>query len=275
MNYSEKGVTIRQPSTANLMIDSVDRGNQGTWGNFTISKKQSLFNGFFTRLGVTEVVLEWCQPNIIAGYNDVFSITVAGTPYTVTVPEGLYTVEDLLDKLVTLLDAAAIPSIAATWQIDVIDGLVYLLNTNSINFVVNITPLTLGLGIAGNSSTAGAVLIDCPDIRIYRYIDITSAQLTYNQDLKDASTAEIVRDVLCRWYFAWDTPPALDGYGFPILMGYTKFVVRRLYNPPKQIKWDTSQPVGQISFEVYDDDGLLITLPYDNNFLMTVQASEN
>jgi len=61
----EKAVTIRYPATANLMIDSSDRNttrNPSAW-DFQITKNQSIQNGFFTRVGTTEVVLEWCEPN--------------------------------------------------------------------------------------------------------------------------------------------------------------------------------------------------------------------
>jgi hypothetical protein len=48
----EKGTTVRQPSTANLMISSKDR-NLTVYPNpfdFQITKQASIFNGFFTRI---------------------------------------------------------------------------------------------------------------------------------------------------------------------------------------------------------------------------------
>jgi hypothetical protein len=75
---------------------------------------------------------------------------------------------------------------------------------------------------------------------------------------------------------AWDVEPQYDAYGFPILMGYKKFVVRRLFNPPKQIRWTNNQPLGNIAFQVYDDTGSLLTASAEeNNWLMTLQFSEN
>jgi hypothetical protein len=125
-------------------------------------------------------------------------------------------------------------------------------------------------------TTVTARLYGLPDLRRYRYIDIVSSQLTYNQDLKDAATTQIVRDILCRWYFAYDQFADVDQYGFPIFMGYEPFVVRRTFSPPKQIRWDNIQPIGQLSFEVYDDNQnqILIDSP-QTNFLMTLQVSEN
>jgi hypothetical protein len=105
-----------------------------------------------------------------------------------------------------------------------------------------------------------------------------SEDLTYAQDLKDSSTQIINRDVIVRWYFSDDTPEQLDAYGFPILMGYTQFSRRRLYNPPKQIKWDRDLPLGNLRFTLYDQDGNLpfTRVPSDStNWLMTLQLSEN
>ncbi len=75
-NYSAKeaATTERPPSSAILGIDSEDRfadyaskranAATSTPYNFTIQKSESLMNGFFTRLAVTEVVFPWVIPNI-------------------------------------------------------------------------------------------------------------------------------------------------------------------------------------------------------------------
>lgn len=269
-------VQIRQPATANLMVDSADR-TSGTWGNFSISRNNSLLNGFFHRVGTTELVLEWNQPNInevvLSGVNQAtVTVTVASVAYTVTIPTGFYTVEEAFAALIALLTAAGVPG--ATWTFSKIDGL----NTLSagVDFAVSDTPLARRLDIYQVAADGDpARVVTKPDLRPYRYIDFVSAQLTYNQKLKDASTAPIVHDVLARWYFAWDTPPNLDGDGFPILMGYTPFVVRRTFSPPKQIRWENNMPIGQILFQVYNPQGSVIATNDENNFLMTLQVSED
>jgi len=107
---TEKGVPIRQPSTANLMVDSQNRatidlsGNveYGTPANFYINKRQSILNGYFTRIGVTEVVLEWFQPNVNneedenGFYSNQFAITDASGTHAITIPVGFYNVYTLL-----------------------------------------------------------------------------------------------------------------------------------------------------------------------------------
>ena len=98
-------------------------------------------------------------------------------------------------------------------------------------------------------------------------MDIVSPQLTYNQDLKDTTTAQISRDVIYRWYLAWDTIPGNDSLNlspsgtlqtFPVYQGYRPFVQRRALPYPKQINWNNTQSVGQVQFQAYDDAGNLI-----------------
>jgi hypothetical protein len=290
----EKATLIRVPAIANLMVDSEDRPevldasgvDLVTPWNFQINKNQQLINGFFSRIGVTEVVLEWCIPNISEslGNQELGIRDSSGVLHIVEVPEGSYTVKGALDSIVDLLTAAAIPGY--TWTIAQDAGLVFLDGGGTRVFSVAASELALKLGLNPldvTTSPSEARVVQCPDLRPYRYIDFICNQLTAVQDVKDASTAETDRDVLVRWYFAWDEAPPLDAYGFPILMGYQKFVTRRLYNPPKQIKWEQSQNVGGfLQFQVYGDLGNLVeykstaflNTPDRSNWLMTLQLSE-
>ena len=296
---SEKGVTIRQPSTANLMLDSADRNENifPSANSFTITRPQSILNGFFTRIGTTEVVLEWNVPNVSVDLsNDVVTIDLSGSvsgtnTVTVNVPTGFYTQAALLNWLVSALNTASsglgpVP----TWSISAttVPGQ-FALTTNALVDVTltgTLVPFLFGvptfgpylIGPGGGPALAGILLVPA-DLRPVRYLDFVSANLTYNQDLKDSTTAVTARDVLCRWYFAFDNPPALDAYNFPILMGYTPFVLRRTFSPPKQIKWAANQPIGQLAFQVYDDTNKLAPFntpgpQFQTNWLMTLQVSE-
>ena len=107
MNTTQIGTTIRPPSTANLMIDSFDREPvyPSPW-DFQIYKKQSLFNGFFTRIGATEVVLEWNKPNVANNSSLTFTLSVGGTE-TVLIAQfedAFYTVADVLNACVQNLN---------------------------------------------------------------------------------------------------------------------------------------------------------------------------
>lgn len=271
----DRAVTIRYPSTANLMIDSADRNatlNPSAW-DFQITKSQSIQNGFFTRVGTTEVVMEWCEPNIV-DEDITFDISGASvrSNVTITIAQSSLTVAGLLDAIVELMT----PSNGCSFSISTQTGYVGI-DCSGGKFSVVSTPLSvkLGLNIGGPLSTR-QVVSGCTDIRSIRYLDITCPNLTYAQDLKDNSTAANNRDVLCRWYMAEDVPENLDSLGFPILMGYLPFVRRRIFNPPKQIKWDSNLPIGNLGFQVYGDTGtLLLESDPETQWLMTLQLSEN
>ena len=278
----EKATLIRYPATANLMIDSADRNttlNPSCW-DFQITKKQSLINGFFTRVGTTEVVLEWCFNNISSEdplANSTFNLDVSGVALSsTTVPDGIYTVEQLIDALKASFEAQ---HSGYTLTIDTADGQTVLTPAGPDGpgpIVLPSSPIAslLDLSVISLGGSDQALLVGCADLRPFRYIDFVCEQLTSVQDVKDSSTSTTSRDVLNRWYFSYDDPPQLDGYGFPILMGYTRFCLRRIYNPPKQVKWEQSYPVGNLRFSVYGDDGEILPFESGNNWLMTLQLSE-
>jgi hypothetical protein len=138
-----KGVDTREPSTANFLIDSMDRAgyNQSvvatvgaatvdnTSSDFTINKpQQSLVTGFFTRFAMTEIELAYNLPNVSQLFldgriyragagpdinygNNVTSLVmnnagVINVFNDVTIPSGNYTVAQALDRLVIALNAA-------------------------------------------------------------------------------------------------------------------------------------------------------------------------
>ena len=276
----DKVVVIRQPSTANLMIDSNDR-DQTRYpypADFQIQRNYSILNGFFTRLGVTEVALDWGLPNInsIAG-NTTFTVTVTGAPanpYTVTLLQGMYTVAQVLDSIVSRLNSAQATGVFSINSST--GGWVSLVCT--VTFTITATTLSNSLGF--DSTLAAALSFQTnktqpANIASYSYIDIISPELTYAQKLKDSTTNANPKDVLCRWYMTWDTPPIPDIYGFPILMGYQPFTLRRIFSPPKQIRWEPNLPIGNLSFEVVAPDGSLAQM-FGNKveWLATLQVSE-
>jgi hypothetical protein len=281
----DKAVTFRQPATANLMIDSKDRDENryaSPW-DFQITRPQNVQNGFMTRIGTTEVVLEWYHPNITTE-NNYLSVDISGassrTTHTITLEVGFYTVAEAFDEIVQQLN-----DLSGTTGVsfDILAQRAYnsefaLVATGGEYFFDENTPLANALQIYLQGLVPEQPLFYGADLRRYRYIDFTSSQLTYNQDLKDNTTGEINRDVLCRWYMAYDdAKDTQDQYGYPILMGYFPFVLRRLFNPPKQIKWDPIQPVGNLAFQVFGSDNNLISVTDDgySQWLMTLQLSEN
>lgn len=295
-------ITIRPSSTANFYIDSLDKPvGQGS-GDFTISKNQNLFNGFFSRIGVNEIVLDWGLPNISEYWsNSSFSVTLSGVisgRKNFLIADGFYTAEQILDELVTLLNGSTGYNVAGLFKIQTLASTVALQIDQGVSvsaFVINSSTFTSGgvtytpgvlarLLFASTSIDAIANVlqpVQSPRVLGTTYIDIVSSQLTYNQDLKDGTTANLNRDVLYRWYFAFDNGPIpTDGYGIPILQGYDPFLVRRTPPVVKQILWDPTMPIGNVSFQVYDDKGRIINtanFPSGANFQfqMSTLLSEN
>ena len=300
----EKGVPIRQASTANLMLDSQDRfGNSGqtTAGDFTIQKKNSILNGYFTRIATTEVVLEWGLPNVYdtsgglfpSGFGDApVSVDISGVGVvSTTVLAGSYTVANALNALVVSLNLVSSPAVFSI--VTSTPGAVVLSSTvayrfpnaapNSFSYsLINRLGFSLGPTYVTTKTLRPYTMegtVGYADLRIYKYLDFVSSQLTYNQELKDSSTNTDVRDTLCRWYMSVDNiPNNRDTYGFPIYLEYTPFSISKLYPFPKQIKWDPTMPVGQLQFQVYattydtNETQLLDVNRYE--WRMTLQVSE-
>jgi len=317
----DRAVTVRPSSTANFYIDSLDKNPTDGSGDFQITKKQALFNGFFHRIAVGEVVMDWGLPNVAQWWGNNF-ITVAvdsgginGDLYTVTIPDGFYSVLDILDVIVSKLNSA--PGQTATFSVGATGNQVSLGATQDFLVVWEQSSLapTVPVGTAPTYDPAYALaralfsssllytgatpvlttnplftstkLVLSPLLLGTRYVDIVSSQLTYNQELKDNTTATYQKDVLYRWYFAWDTNSGTDIltgtptlYPYYILQGYKPFNQRRVLPYPKQIRWESRQPIGNVSFQSYDDRGRIIDTskfsPSANyQFQMSMLLSEN
>ena len=297
MQRQHDATTIRFPSIADLMVDSADRAGGVTTlaNNFIIQRPYSMLNGSFTRVATTEIVMEWNTPNISSNSNPTLGFNGIPLFVTYTYPGGVlgpfnvlggfYTCQQLIETLLAILNSQTATT-NITWTLSARTngpGAFFTQAGAGAGAVTLQGPLInviFNVGSAGISSTGTndplATTAGAMDIRQYRYVDITSNSLTYSQEVKDSSTGPIVRDVLCRWYFDYDQQAPTDSFGFPILMGYEPFYIRRTFNPPKQIKWDTNLPVsGNIDFSMYAPEGRLVDINPATNFLMTLQISEN
>ena len=280
----EKATLIRVPAVANLMVDSADRDSTlfPSPFQFQIVRNQPLMSGFFTRIGTTEVVVEWCQNNIVGNQNDFVIFDVSGwTTPGIQIAPGVYNVAQCLDALVAALNPVVKAHFGAgcptnLFDIQIVDGAsVQLLTSNGTTFSVQSGTLANQLDFLTDEPPEAFNIVACPDLRPYRYMDIVCEYLTAVQDAKDGTTQTYDRDVLIRWYFSEDTPSGNDAYGFPILMGYERYCRRRIYNPPKQIKWEQNTPITNLTFACYDEFGNIIQNPDSKTqWLMTLQLSE-
>lgn len=282
MFQESSAMPIRNPSTANLLIDSQDRNNLATTQStdFTITKQSNILAGFFTRLGVVELVLNYSKPNISPEYNtDKLSITIGAQTEILTITEGNYTVETLFAAILAGLNVGSdlpVPNPALNLFPGIEFGFAGPLGALSFfsdvpgpgappNFVINDTPLAQMIGFQINSPNIQQEIIKPYLIPLQlRYLDFVCAQITYQQGLKDASTSNYTRDILYRWNFGWDNVYTLDGDGYAINQGYLPFVQRRYLSFPKLVKWDTQQPIGQLSIQIYGADGSIVRVQTQN-----------
>ena len=326
----DKATTIRPSSTALFCVDSDDRyktyserrTNPSYPFTFSISKNESLLNGFFSRLGLTEFRLNWTLPNISAAWgNNTITITSGGNPYVFTLPDGFYDLQTLCTTLEGLVQAGtSVPASAGVLPTFVavpsLDGSVAFASGGVQTFffpapTANIRTLYDMLNVrttAPATTQQGGIV----NLRATDFIDVVCSQLTYNQDLKDGTSAPTNRDMLTRIYLDESVPSLYrtTTLSFPIpagpatselvpqtdftdrTNGSTPFVIYRQFTQPKQIKWDDSQPIGNLVFELYDDQGRSLqdlwasTYPpsssnlgrfYSNSFIwnFTLLVSEN
>ena len=300
----DKAVTIRPSSTALFGIDSADRyktvieqqqGNKSAY-DFTIYKSESLLNGFFTRIGLTEVVFPYYIPNINNKTNTIIMIYDGGAEVTITLTNGFYSPTALASELQAQLitgGAAAGTTVTYTalgnFVIDVTAGHDIMLlpsvdgpNDWSLFDLLGGTDDWYGVG--------GQTLISkITRARYTEYIDIVCSQLTYNQDLKDGSSDPIVRDMLARVYVETENDqiaPVWNGTKVIVpvpetIPGCYPFTIYRQFKTPKMIMWNKNQPIGNLKIELYDSRGNPLTMGSDlpdsaaPDWRITLLVSEN
>lgn len=225
-----EAVTVRPSATAILAVDSDDRylnylqrRTSPTYPfTFNIQKNESILNGFFKRLALTEFRLNWTLPNISAvwGNNKMYINWKVGaganTQTLITLDDGFYGAEELADELQNQIGAAI-----AGFQVQI---------TNRDNDVITFAAPANTTFYIGNMGTTVRELVDMlnivssapgvtgtyvsglqsgiPNLRPMDYFDIICSQLSYNQELKDATSAPITRDMIARIYLD-DSVPSL------------------------------------------------------------------
>lgn len=239
--------------------------------------------------------MDWGIPNVAEFWgNNRFTVYNAGTNVTigpVILQDGFYTAIQVLQEAAGAINAAAALLVDPLRLAVQFNGLVVSLVSvgagNDPFYVVwvdGVDPayalarqLFSTAQLAGAAVTNTEITMSSPRVLGTTYVDIVSPQLTYNQDLKDATTDANSRDVLYRWYIAQDNVPhereplmltyaataapavqVLTPTNIPVLQGYTPFVVRRALPYPKQIRWSPAQPIGAVTFQCFDDRGRII-----------------
>jgi hypothetical protein len=288
----DRAITVRPSSMAVFGLDSDDRYKDYLQRrvspsypfSINITKNESLLNGFFHRIAVTEFRMYWTLPNIHTVWgNNTLTYWESVTPaqHTITIPNGFYDLKTLMIVIETLVQADGfLPSFRAlanldgstsytTTTADTFYWVVPSVKTRTLFDMLNLISKFPPLVPQATSQQGGIANMKSTD-----FIDVISPQLTYNQDLKDGSSAPIVRDMLVRIYLDDDVRPMyrtqtnlFDASGNPagtqvpqydpsdIITGSTPFMLYRQFSQPKQVQWIPEQPLGNLTFELYDDQG--------------------
>ncbi len=238
----EEAVTIRPSATSLFCIDSDDR--YATYGQrrtnptypfrFTIQKSESLLNGFFKRMALTEFRMNWTLPNISSAWGNNQMImkwkigAVVQTDLIITATDGFYSAQSLADELTSIISSTT-PGFLVTLGDKNDDTFIFEPNQSlaaasevTFYFTAVTSPTTTALNFSPNINTNCRQLIDMlnipasttyqariqsgiPNLRSMDFIDVVCSQLTYNQDLKDSTSALITRDMVNRVYLDDET----------------------------------------------------------------------
>jgi len=310
----DRAVTVRPASTAIFGVDSSDRypslqarsvGTSSPY-SFNIQKNESLLNGFFTRIGLTEFVFPYYIPNINVKTDTIqFNDNGAGLAPLLMFPIlNFYNPYQMADQMETALQTATGNALLTVTYSN--DGRFVFAsnNTDTLAFdrgsyaspgaKLNEFQLFDLLNMGPNNKVPNVIQVTgVTRCRYTEYVDIVCSQLTYNQDLKDGSSDPVVRDSIARIYIelennqlipVWNTTTNAIStpYNYQI-PGTYPFTIYRQFESPKMIKWNRTQPLGNLKFEVYDDKGNILsnllgpqipdsTMP---DWRMTLLVSEN
>ena len=299
-------MTERSPAYAILAIDSEDRfkdyaeqraATAGSYNfspyDFQITKNESMMNGFFTRLALTEINFPWTIPNINGRTMDIgVEFQVGAGPiqqFQLTLDVGFYKPSEIAAEIEA--EVQALDPALATFSMSYGSGSPVFTDLAKVPIFAYTVPVGVSLAflqMAYNSAAypypsstkqlfdllgftelntvldVGGAVGRTTYCQAMRYVDIVCNQLTYNQALKDTMSQAVVRDTLCRLYVG-DGPytgtstvdPSDPDFCPP---GCAPFTIYRQFTNPKFIRWIPNQPVqGNLRFQVYDDDGNLLS----------------
>ena len=321
-NKDEDTMTMRPSSTSVLAVDSADRyptyqldyTNATSPYDFQITRNQSILNGFFSRIALTEFVFPYYIPNVNAYTNTLYFTKNGGAVVSGTIPIGFYTPTQLATAVETMLQANGFATATVVYNApSTVAPALYLppccfsIDTNSADDI----EFVRGTGPAGSTSTTNLTTFQLFDMmalpvnfgpstfvngnttrcKYIEYIDVICTQLTYNQELKDSSSAPAVRDVLARIYIETEndqpTPVLINSVPTEVvdtIPGTYPFTIYRQFRTPKQILWNKAQPLGNLRFELYNNRGEPLSVPITPNVVadevapdwrMTLLVSEN
>lgn len=293
------GTPIRPPASAEFVMDSLDRyatpfeqltGNEPA-NDFILSRGQALLYGYFTRLAIAQIQLQYRLPTITPRNNTLVLTDAAQNIYTVDLSGGFYNPTQLaamIQAQVLALPGTPFPAFTAAYN-PATGGIV--LSCATVQFIVDAqydnnptntqnaaaTAITIGATRDNLSTLANTQVLGPPQLSYTRYIDVVSDRLTKFQRVKDGTTKAPKNQtaIVARIYLT--APNTTDQISATTGIGSTPFNLCVDYNTPKHIKWSPNEALNELDFRLYDEWGDLLYWDADlapTEFQMTILASE-
>lgn len=302
-----EGVPIRYPAIAELEVDSRDRypntaflqlelfNNLTDPANILFPARQSLLSGYFTRIALSQVQLQWKTPNInprnnrFRWYDDGL-----GNFYEEVLPVGFYDLSGLGVSMVRVMNLA---TVAGLYKVDLLNptGTPYLSITNTagddwgfeplqpLNPVIPDTIIIQKFfqlaGITNrNTHTENPAVIQSfgitATLAYTTYIDFVSDRLAKFAKVKDGMTRQRLgqTNVLSRIYLTpFNTHEQYSGT-HPTILSID-------YTTPKYIRWNAGEYINDFDLVLYDEFGDQLWWDKDypeftTEYQLTIQASE-
>lgn len=290
---------IRQPSVALLTVNTADRlqfDNQGyvtnnplpSINNLLINTRQTLLQGYFTRIALTELNIPWNIPNV-NDTNKTFTLIVSdgdanSEEITITITEGFYNGQELANALTEGISGEIFNLGGAFPDVNniAVSYLSELCQFKIVNDIVNAEPFLIVPVNGGqrddltNMMGYGAIPSSVsPKFEWYSgyaslqytpFIDIVSQQLTKKQKVNDASTAfNTGRRLLHRLYLTpngyTQLPTLFENELGPTSLempGTKPFIIHEQFVNPKQIAWDAEEFLNILDLTLNDYKGNLL-----------------
>lgn len=271
-----------------MTVDTANRSSGQKVNNVYINKQQALLSGYFTRIALTEINMDWDIPNV-NGYNNTFTMIFYFAPglfksVTFELAQAFYDMAQLATGLTTEINNY----IATDGDLNGLYNILITPNQEyrffSIENLEGVAPNKKKFGIAPisqvergtsdlcdlmglatiNSSLQFTGVATAYSTMLYTpYFDIVSKQITKKQNVKDNSTSENTgNNLLARVYlnaFGINKNKATPVVGDPEdIIGVTPFSIHYEFQNPKQIYWDTKEFLNVIDLTLIDDKGRVL-----------------
>ena len=297
-----KAVDIRYPTTAFLQINSADRyppgfdrylnpsnttdisGSISNFGltspyDFTIPTNQSVMNGKFTRIGLTQFFMDWTYPLISAKTDGLYityrpSSTNIATTYLVKAGQAAYgvygTAATILTSYLTVIRTltgnagftwAVSGNFATNWSSTATTGAAVndeFYFSKWVNPAYPRAKTTFDILGLNSSQQFSNFQVSAMTASLWptTYVDVVCEPITANQQLRDSSTSPMGRTLLARIYTTSENTTL-----FQIATAglNSSSFISKTFPVPKWISWPGNQPISQLRFQLLDDTGTVMT----------------